>query len=147
MFLALLASREHLPAGEKQRLAQIDFPSAVERSKLNLWKPGDAIQKEGRRLLVGIATYSGLELTMLDTINCVLTSAKGPQIRVDVFDCDLVDGRENLDLYVPGLHPILHTPIAGLWIDSQTATQCCGFDARKFVGSLFEVPMSDRHFK
>ena len=59
---------------EAQLAARTAFPECVESSEIHLWRPGQRIAAIGRRILIGVATYSVYDLKLLDVLQSYLTS-------------------------------------------------------------------------
>jgi len=102
--------------GEELERARRRFPDLVKRSRLDLWGPGDVISREGKRLLIGIATYSLIELYTLDALNEWLESSQG--VKIDVFDLDACISPAEVARYIPEITPKA-TPVLGIWSDGQ----------------------------
>jgi len=137
MFVELISpSNPTLSPGQQQREAMRLFPDLIRRSAMHLWNPGDPIQQTGRRLLIGIAAYSMLELKLLDRLEEYLRA--GNDGRVDLFNTDDCKSHDDFCKYIPSLYHVLQTPVVGLWIDgtfSHSATGKLGRNmAEQFMG-------------
>jgi hypothetical protein len=116
------------------------FPGFVERSpKLHLWSPGQPIPDRGSRLLVGVATWSGYDLNLLDLIEEAPASA----VRVDVFDTDALPDLAALEHYIPGVEMAHQTPIVGHWLDGRLVETAVGFHGWHLVARVCGIPASD----
>src|SRR5688572_7885146 len=66
------------------------FPSVVrEHPILHLWHPGQSFPTDQPRLLIGVATWSGYDMLLLDLIASERLLSDRPNdttVRVDVFD-------------------------------------------------------------
>src|SRR5215471_5072327 len=70
-----------------QRWAAAEFPNRVAQSRLHLWRPTDPIVARGTRLFVGIATWSGFDLRLLDILDQALQEGTILDDHIDVFNC------------------------------------------------------------
>src|SRR5262245_20099906 len=89
-----------LSNGQTNRIAYDKFPEAVHGTKMNLWRPGDPI-RTGKRLLVGVGLWNGLDLRMLDAVDAHLRTSEHNDVAVDVFDVCKVADRAEFELYIP----------------------------------------------
>jgi hypothetical protein len=116
------------------------FPGFVERSpRLHLWSPGDPIADTGPRLLIGVATWSGYDLNLLD----VIEEAPAGPVHVDVFDVDSIHSAEDLFRFVPGLAVATTTPFVGLWQDGKLQQAASGKAARDLVVRVLHLPAEE----
>src|SRR3954468_12590839 len=100
---------------DRQRAIDALFPSVVSATPIRLWQPGDPIEPTGRRLLIGVATWSVPDLTLLDEL-ARAPSRQAPGMVVDVFNVADVRSAGDFERYVPGIGAVFHTPVVGLWI-------------------------------
>jgi len=112
------------------------FPVAVAASRLHLWTPGDSIADRGTRLLLGVATWSGYEMHLLDVIDHALSQARGEGPIIDVFNFGTLTSPEALEQYIPGLN-WFQTPVVGVWRDGRLVERKSGYDAAEFVARMF----------
>src|SRR4051812_38315743 len=90
------------------------LPALVERSrKLHIWEPGQPTSTHGPRLLIGVATWSGYDLNLLDLVE----EAFHAPVRIDVFDTDKCRSMDDLNAYIPGFEIGHQPPYVGLWQD------------------------------
>jgi hypothetical protein len=127
--------RTGLPVVEENDRAERRFPVLVEQSRLRLWRPGEPVAA-GRRLLVGAATWSVYDLSLLDVLDDALARDEAALGRIDVFDVDRV-GRVGFEDYIPGLGKVVGTPVAGLWIDGILGERDFGRRAITLISGLF----------
>ncbi|MCI0703425.1 MAG: hypothetical protein L0241_20290 [Planctomycetia bacterium] len=114
------------------------FPGFVERSpKLHLWSADQPIPAQGPRLLIGVATWSGYDMNLLDLIE----EAPDNGVRVDVFDVDSVPSAE-LPRTIPNTS-FLQTPFVGYWVDGKLAESASGFDGRKLVARVCGLDLTE----
>src|SRR5438045_3293522 len=81
--------------------ADRQFPATVAEGPFRLWRPGDAVSSAGVRVLVGIATWSGYDMRLLDLIAEGLGGAAGTVVEVfNTSDC-----RQHADFkkYIPDM--------------------------------------------
>jgi hypothetical protein len=124
---ALRAGGHPDPAAEADRL----FPEIVRQSPLHLFAPGDPIPKSGMFILIGVATWSMYDLHLLD----VVCSRQSPAV-ASVFNTAGVT-QDQLGRLVPGIGPVFHTPVLGVWRDGQVAEVSSGAAARDRIARMF----------
>jgi len=115
------------------------FPEIVRRSHFHWWNPGDAIQATGMRILIGVATWSGYDLKLLDAVNDVLQSKLPSPIQVDVMNVGLVPDSTELHRCFPGASDFVQTPFLGVWNDGQVQMFRQGHHAIRELSLLFHV--------
>lgn len=116
------------------------LPAVVERSrKLHLWSPGQPTAVVGPRLLIGVATWSGYDLNLLDLIE----EATHAPVRIDVFDTDACLSQAELDLYIPGVNTGPQTPFVGLWQDGVLVEKQSGHWGRQLVARVCGIEWAD----
>ena len=116
------------------------FPGFVERSpKLHLWSSDQPIPEQGPRLLIGVATWSGYDMNLLDLIE----EAPENGIWVDVFDVDSCQTLDELSRAIPELEPPTHTPVVGYWIDGRFVESAAGFHGRQLVTRVCNLSPED----
>jgi hypothetical protein len=107
------------------------FPGFVERSpKLHLWT-NQPVPAQGSFLLIGVATWSGYDMNLLDLIE----ETQDNGVHVEVFDVDSVLSPDDLSRLIPGIS-FLQTPFVGYWVDGKLIESASGFDARKLVARV-----------
>lgn len=88
------------------------FPALVSGSpRLTLWAYGAPIPSTGRFLLVGVATWSGYDMKLLDILE---QSIGGPDV-IGVFDTAECKSDEDFDARIPGIGTVFQPPVVGLW--------------------------------
>src|SRR5438046_1804022 len=77
------------PLGNDQNGLDERFPLVVAQSPFRLWSPGDTVPRDGRWLLIGVATWSGSDMRLLDAVSRALREeARGAAVAVfDVAAC------------------------------------------------------------
>lgn len=106
---------------------------------MHLWSPGDPIVDSGPRLLIGVATWSGYDLNLLD----VIEESPAGSVHVDVFDVDAIRTTADLQLFIPGLHPEAATPFVGLWQDGKLSESSSGRSGRDLVVRMLQLPIEE----
>src|SRR5690349_20692737 len=71
-------------AHAQQRIDDL-FPAVAAKSPFRLWSPGDPIPAKGKRLLIGVATWSGLDMQFLDFLSRCLKGVPD-SLTMDVFN-------------------------------------------------------------
>jgi hypothetical protein len=113
------------------------FEAAVAKSHLRLWKPGDPIADTGVRVLLGTATWSGYDMRLLDVVDEALSRLGPAAPLVEVFDASYLPSQDVFHEYIPGLPPVFHTPVVGVWRDGTLHERGEGYDARELVARMF----------
>jgi len=116
---------------EQQIEASNRFPTFVAKSRLHLWSPGDPIEQQGLRLLLGVSpSYCVYDLILLDDVNAaLLTGTK--EIRVDVFDMNVCHAQADIHRFFPAVLKVLQTPVLGIWSMGQLTEVLQGNYARE----------------
>jgi hypothetical protein len=113
------------------------FRELVASSPFQLWRPGDPISEHGPRYLIGVATWSGYDMRLLDVIAEALRQHPVDLPAVDVFnmaDCQQV---EDFSLYIPGgLNEVSHTPVMAFWNNGMFYSSSQGHAAREWVAKV-----------
>jgi hypothetical protein len=122
------------------------FPEVVSGSTtLTLWDRADGIPTTGHFLLIGVATWSGYDMNMLDHIERVIPER--PNVRVRVFDTDTFKTPEEFEAVFPGIGSIHHTPAVGYWIDGHLIDRDCGYAGRELIARVLELDARPLHEK
>jgi hypothetical protein len=133
-FHDLLQAPRGVSVGEQQKSARRSFPLLVDKSRFKLWAPGQLIASQGTRLLIGVATYSGADLKLLDLLGEALerNGQEAPSINVfDTLDCTTHD---DFDKYIPGMGKVFQTPVVGVWRNGALNEKASGKSARDLIG-------------
>jgi hypothetical protein len=117
------------PDGRQNNL----FPSAVAATPMHLWSSGDPVLRRGQRLLIGVATWCGYDMALLDEVEEALTRPQPPDVRVELFNTDDCQSPEAFEHYVPGVGEVFHTPAVGWWIDGELRERASGPEGRDIV--------------
>jgi hypothetical protein len=132
--------RTGLSISEENDQAEQLFPVLIQQSHLQSWNPGDPIHG-GRRLLVGVATWSLYDLSLLDVLDQVIAEGCSGLDRIDVFDMDQTK-QGAFEHYVPGLGKVVRTPVAGLWEDGILGDKGFGWRAIRLISGLLGVSLT-----
>lgn len=141
-FRAFIDSVPGLSAGEAQKRAREQLPNRVAESSLRWWSPDQALPRDARFLLVGVAVWSGYDMNLLDHLNPAAVTSDTP---VYVFDADSIENASQLEAILPGIGVVHHTPIVGYWEDSQLVEKAVGFHGRQIVARRFGIDESLLH--
>ncbi len=91
------------------------FSAAVAGSPFHLWSPGDPIPERGTRVLLGVATWSGYDMRLLDVVDKAVTESTSAAPKVDVFNMADCKRPGAFQKYIPQLRQVFHSPVAGVW--------------------------------
>lgn len=131
-FSELFWSRRELPPGDQQACVRRTFSAVVAQSPFHLWSPGMPVTGDGRRLLLGIASYSEYDMRLLDLLESALDGgAAGETVQVDVFDVLDCTNMTDFEHYIPGIGSVLQTPVVGVWVDGVLQAKGTGAEARE----------------
>jgi hypothetical protein len=127
-FLELFQRRTTPPPGQIHADDRsVLFPEVVSRSpRLTLWGKNDAAPAIGRFLLIGVATWSGYDMKLLDALE---QTPDGPEV-IGVFDTAGCKSNEDFEARIPGLGMVLQTPAVGLWEDGKLLARGTGYEGR-----------------
>jgi len=115
-----------------------EFPAIVAESPLRLWRPGDPILERGSRLLVGVATWSGYDMRLLDVVAKSLCRTGASQPLVEIFNTAECRQPRDFKNYIPTLPTVTHTPVVGIWQDGELVWSGEGNAAREEVAHRFQ---------
>lgn len=124
-FASLLAIREGKSPGDAQKQSRIGLPKRLTASRLKLRKPDAPVSHAGKRLILGIASYSRDELSLLDQIQDSWDESAPPR-SVEVFD--VVDCREmsDFDRFIPGIGDVYQSPVIGVFVGGKLVESASG---------------------
>jgi hypothetical protein len=117
------------------------FPAAVAHSPLRLWAPGDPVPARGDRLLIGIATWSGRDMALLDAVSQSLRD-RHPPVTIEVFNVAGCASPDVFDRYVPGIGAVYHTPVVGLWSEGRLVDKASGKAGHDLIARVVGLPRS-----
>jgi hypothetical protein len=112
------------------------LPSFVQLSPFRLWEPGDPIPQDGNFILLGVATWSGYDMQLLDTLQEAM-SRPGDYPVVALFNAGILTSMDEFYKYIPGVPEVFHTPVVGIWRDGVLIERAEGYDARDLVARMF----------
>ncbi len=123
-FSSILKYSEGKPPGQAQKRARSDFPKQVIRSRLKLRDPAKPIPDAGKRFVLGVASYSADELSMLDQLDRVLQDRTDEVIEVfDVLNCEQMSDFEK---FIPGIESVYRTPVLGVIVNGKLIARATG---------------------
>jgi hypothetical protein len=106
------------------------FPGVVaQSSRLKLWDREGGVPQAGAFLLIGVATWSGYDMKLLDLIEA---TEGGPET-IGVFDAQECQSVDDFEKRIPGIGSVFQVPAVGLWQDGQLLASGWGHDGRKLV--------------
>jgi hypothetical protein len=110
------------------------FPDVVKQSpRLKLWGRDEPIPEVGRFLLVGVATWSGYDMKLLDLIE---QTPDGPEV-VGVFDTAECKSDADFEARIPDIGTVYQMPAVGLWDDGKLVAHGSGHVGRLVVFRAF----------
>jgi hypothetical protein len=114
-FIDLLSGNADIHPVKQQSLAGTLFPEVLRNSNLLPWR--HAIEPmQGLRVVIGIAAnYSLPDLEFLDAIDEVLRQDVAYRGAIEVFNALETSQMEDFEKYIPGITPVVQTPVAGSW--------------------------------
>jgi hypothetical protein len=132
--LTSIGQRDGSP-GLSQKDLDDRFPSVISASPFRLWSPGNPISARGKRLLIGVATWSAYDMKLLDAVSQALQRPPSG-LTVEVFNVADCSSPEAFDRYVPGIGRVFHTPVVGLWSDGKLVDKATGRAGRELVARV-----------
>ncbi len=125
-FSSLLKYRRGKAPGDAQKKARVDFPRQVSQSSFKLRNPSQAIPQSGKHFIIGIATYSASELSLLDQLEESLGSSKSETLDVEVFDVLDCKKMSDFQRFIPGIGGVHRTPVIGVISDGKLIDHATG---------------------
>jgi hypothetical protein len=123
-----------LPAAEADAL----FASILVKGPLRLWAPGEPVDTQGARFLIGVATWSAQDMQWLDALSG--WAALHPTVvRMDVFNVAECQSPLEFARYIPGITDVFHTPVVGLWFGDHLVQTASGKAGRDLVARVCET--------
>ena len=138
-FHDLLQPRDGLSVGELQESAKRSFPLLVDKSTFKSWSPGKPTSSQGKRLLIGVATYSEADLKLLDLLEEVLQGRAENTLSIDLFNTLDCKSHDDFDNYIPGIGKVFQTPVAGLWENGVLKEKAWGKSARDLIAQVCQL--------
>jgi hypothetical protein len=117
-----------MQAGAQQQYVLSELPERIRSLGVKLWKPGDAIQSQGRRILVGVTEYVRGDLELLDAVLGVLGNSQ-----LEIFILAECRSQADVELYVPGVTPVINPPVIGIWEDGVLVKKASGREAKQIL--------------
>ena len=139
-FSSLLEPRSEMSVAQQQRDAGEQLAALLRESRLHPWQPGDPILDRGRRILLGVASYSVVDLAVLDTLN----EAHGQGSiwpRLDVFNVLECQSMQDLEKYVPGIGKVFQTPVVGYWEEGLLKETASGKAGRDLLAKVLKLSL------
>jgi len=137
-FSSLLEPQSEFSVGQQQKAAIEQLAMMIRGSRLHSWKPGDPMTNHGRRILLGVASYSLRDLKLLDTLNEGLDN-ESAWPRLDIFNCLECRSVQDFEHYVPGIGKVLQTPVVGYWEDGILKERAWGKAGRDLLTRILGV--------
>jgi hypothetical protein len=134
-FSSLLEPRSEVTVGQQQRDAREELAALLRESRLHLWQLGDPVLNRGRRILLGVGSYSMADLALLDNLN----EAHGQESiwpRLDVFDVLECRSIQDFEKYVPGIGKVYQTPVVGYWEEGLLKEKAWGKAGRDLLAKV-----------
>ena len=113
-FADLLTAQPPFDPADLQSRAQQSFPSRVAQSHLSMRKPCNPIPSTGVFIVIGVASYSPMELQLLDDVDAAHHNWHNhAQVAVfDVLDCQTT---ADFERYLPGIGLVAQSPVVAIW--------------------------------
>ncbi len=112
------------------------FPGMVRQSPwLRLWGRDEPAPGLGRFLLVGVATWSGYDMRLLDLIE---RAPGGPEV-IGLFDTAECKSDEDFETRIPGIGAVYQMPAVGLWENGKLVAHGSGHEGRLIVFRAFDL--------
>ncbi len=115
------------------------FLELVATSPFHPWRPGEPVAAKGERILIGVATWSGYDMRLLDAIAEAYLQTQVDFTTIDVFNVADCGTSNDFACYYPGPIQITQTPTAGLWKEGQFDSFLQGQAARQELIRFFDV--------
>ena len=98
-FIALLKTNSELSPAQQQQQAAEQFPSAVDDSHMENWRPGEDLPTHGKQILIGVATYVVPDLQFLDALEAKLATEGTQHETIRLFDLAAIPEFEDFGRY------------------------------------------------
>ncbi|HWG47497.1 MAG TPA: hypothetical protein VN688_32340 [Gemmataceae bacterium] len=119
------------------------FSELVAASPFHLWHPGDPIPERDVRYLIGVATWSGYDMRLLDALAEALTAHPNDPPVIDVFNTADCPHPQDFHRYISGLGTVSHTPVMGFWNNGELKWSGQGYDAREWIAGIFDLSSAE----
>jgi hypothetical protein len=116
--------------------ADCQFQTLIEQGPPQLGRPDMPIPDRETRLLLGVATWSGYDMRLLDVVD---SQGRNPQegLIVEVFNVAECRKASDFRRYFPKLQQVFHTPVVGVWGNGQFQDAWQGRQARDIIALRF----------
>lgn len=138
-FAELLKSDLHLSPSQQQQLASELFPSVVENSHMQLWRPGEGLPSGGTEIWIGVASYSIPDLEMLDDIEAKLSRQNAEDETIHLFDVSAFPEFRNFEDLLPGIGKVFQTPVIGIWEGGVLKERASGARAMDWLAQRYRL--------
>ena len=98
----------------------------------------DFIISDRTRFLIGVVIWSLYDLRLLDALDTALSNGNRTE-RVDVFDIDSCQTKEELSVFIPNIGKVLQPPIVGVWHNGLQIKQASGALGRDILVKAFAL--------
>jgi hypothetical protein len=126
IFRKLLDNPGRTTPGILQESARNSVPSVVRASHLKAHVSGACVPTSGTYTVLGVATYSPLELELFDEIE-VSYQRWGDRAEVTVFDLSGCDDIRDVMDHLPSVAVTKQTPLVAIWADGKLVNSQSGF--------------------
>jgi hypothetical protein len=115
----------------------------------HVWRPDDTLVTSGRRVLVGVAVWSGYDMTLCKALYHAAVSGRMGADRIEFFDVDEVfaDATPRFDVlerYLPGLTALPDywpVPMVGIWSEGVLQQTALGPSGRQLLMDLYGLDL------
>lgn len=119
----------HMRAEDQQQYVLSELPERIRGIGLKLWKPGDVIQSQGRRILMGVTQWVQGDLELLDAFFELLPNNS----QIEIFMLGECLSQADIERYIPGVTPIFNPPVVGIWEDGVLVEKASGWEAKQIL--------------
>jgi hypothetical protein len=119
---------------ELQREADEEFWQAIEAGGFRRWRKGDPVLRAGRRLLIGLASYSRQDVELAQELIDRRLREQTPVI--ELFNVLDVQDMNDFEQYIPGIGNVYQTPVVGSWDDGVLVRKAQGVAAQQAIHEL-----------
>lgn len=138
-FVDLLELNSNLPPSEQQQRASEQFPSVVENTHMEIFRPGEELPTSGAHIWIGVASYSIPDLVMLDTIEAKLSREPCGNDTIHLFDVSAFTDSRDFEKYLPGIGRVYQTPVIGIWEDGVLKEKASGVTAKNWLMQRYDL--------
>ena len=138
-FADLLELNANLLPGQQQQRAAQEFPSVVQNSHMEIWRPEEELPARGAHIWIGIASYSIPDLEMLDAIEAKLSREPTQNETIHLFDLSSLTDIGDFEKYLPGIGKVYQTPVIGIWEDGVMKEKASGTAAKNWLVQRYQL--------